>query len=153
MDRLDTMLAVEEPPGPAEITGALWSACHAGRPEAAEYLLARGADTNWIGWDGSPRSMWRGRKGTSSSSSGCRPTAASGPASVQASPSGAGEAVRSNTRDSGHTVERLHRVDPAATIGTGDLHTDQQRSNPARNCTRRHHGPGGALRVMRSITR
>ena len=30
---------------------------------------------------------------------------------------------------------------------------DQQRLNPTRNCTRRHHGPGGAARVMRSSSR
>ncbi len=34
-----------------EITQALWCACHGGQREAAEFLLNRGADLNWIGWD------------------------------------------------------------------------------------------------------
>ncbi|MGH2714752.1 MAG: ankyrin repeat domain-containing protein, partial [Thermoleophilaceae bacterium] len=28
-----------------------WGACHGGQREAAEYLLKRGADMNWVGWD------------------------------------------------------------------------------------------------------
>jgi hypothetical protein len=52
VDRLDALLSADEPPGAEEITGALWSACHAGQQAAAEHLLARGADLNWIGWDG-----------------------------------------------------------------------------------------------------
>lgn len=36
---------------PAEITSALWSACHGGHQAVAEFLLQRGADPNWIGWD------------------------------------------------------------------------------------------------------
>jgi ankyrin repeat protein len=52
MDRLDGLLTADEPPDRDEITAALWSACQAGQREAAEYLLARGADVNWIGWDG-----------------------------------------------------------------------------------------------------
>jgi hypothetical protein len=51
MDRLDSAMTAAEPPDTDEITQALWSACHAGQREAAEYLLARGADQNWIGWD------------------------------------------------------------------------------------------------------
>lgn len=35
-----------------EITRAFWGACHGGQHRAAEYLLARGADVNWIGHDG-----------------------------------------------------------------------------------------------------
>ncbi len=30
---------------------ALWSACHGGQQEAAAYLLDRGADLNWVGWN------------------------------------------------------------------------------------------------------
>lgn len=41
--------------GPAlrreEITGALWCACHGGQRDTAEYLLERGGDLNWIGYD------------------------------------------------------------------------------------------------------
>ena len=34
-----------------EITNAFWCACHGGQRETAEYLLRRGADINWIGYD------------------------------------------------------------------------------------------------------
>jgi ankyrin repeat protein len=36
---------------PDEITHAFWCACHGGQQEVAEYLLALGADINWIGYD------------------------------------------------------------------------------------------------------
>ncbi len=39
-------------PPPNEITHAFRSACHGGQRESAEYLLARGAALNWIGYDG-----------------------------------------------------------------------------------------------------
>lgn len=35
-----------------EITHAFWCACHGGQREPAEFLLGRGADLNWIGYDG-----------------------------------------------------------------------------------------------------
>lgn len=35
-----------------DVTGAFWCACHGGQREAAERLLARGADPTWIGYDG-----------------------------------------------------------------------------------------------------
>jgi uncharacterized protein len=35
----------------ADLTGALWTACWGGQRECAEFLLHRGADINWIGWD------------------------------------------------------------------------------------------------------
>jgi ankyrin repeat protein len=34
-----------------EVTEAFWCACHGGQQRSAEYLLDRGADLNWIGWD------------------------------------------------------------------------------------------------------
>lgn len=38
---------------PDEITVAFWCACHGGQRPAAEYLLSRGADLNWVAvWDG-----------------------------------------------------------------------------------------------------
>lgn len=37
---------------PDEITHAFWSACHGGQRVTAEFLLDRGADLNWIGYDG-----------------------------------------------------------------------------------------------------
>jgi len=39
-------------PPPNEITHAFWCACHGSQREAAEFLLARGAALNWIGYDG-----------------------------------------------------------------------------------------------------
>ncbi len=39
-------------PSPADVTNAFWCACHGGQRCAAEYLLERGADYNWIGYDG-----------------------------------------------------------------------------------------------------
>ena len=38
-------------PTPGEVTQAFWCACHGGRLEAARYLLDRGADLDWVGYD------------------------------------------------------------------------------------------------------
>ena len=35
-------------PAPSEVNDAFWQACHGGQRRAAEYLLARGADPNWV---------------------------------------------------------------------------------------------------------
>jgi ankyrin repeat protein len=51
MDRLESCLAEDPSPTSDEITASLWSACHGGQQAAAAYLLGRGADVNWIGWD------------------------------------------------------------------------------------------------------
>jgi len=40
------------PPAPEEVTHGFWNACHGGQRQVAEYLLDRGADLNWIGYDG-----------------------------------------------------------------------------------------------------
>jgi len=40
------------PPTPDEATNAFWCACHGGQRSPAEYLLGRGADLNWVGYDG-----------------------------------------------------------------------------------------------------
>lgn len=50
--RVAELLAAEPAPSDTDITGAFWCACHGGQRQAAEYLLARGADLNWVGWDG-----------------------------------------------------------------------------------------------------
>src|SRR5262249_62149649 len=36
------------PPTAAELNDAFWQACHGGQRRTAAYLLARGADRNWI---------------------------------------------------------------------------------------------------------
>ena len=36
---------------PDEVTHAFWCACHGGQEHVAEYLLQRGANINWIGYD------------------------------------------------------------------------------------------------------
>jgi uncharacterized protein len=51
LDRVEA--AFDEDPGPDRelITMAFWNACHGGQRATAEYLLDRGAELNWIGWD------------------------------------------------------------------------------------------------------
>src|SRR5207244_4518069 len=36
---------------PDEVTHAFWCACHGGQQQTAAYLLNRGADINWVGYD------------------------------------------------------------------------------------------------------
>ena len=50
MDRVEVFFRDGTPPAP-EITAALWHCCRGGQREMAEFLLARGADLNWLGWD------------------------------------------------------------------------------------------------------
>lgn len=52
MDHLERFFADATPPNQDDITRAFWGACHGGQRQTAEYLLARGADLNWIGHDG-----------------------------------------------------------------------------------------------------
>ena len=51
MDRIEHHFASQPRPAPDEITNAFWCACHGRQRGAAEYLLGRGADRNWIGHD------------------------------------------------------------------------------------------------------
>lgn len=52
MDRVDAHFAKDPPPSSDEITEAFWHACR-GYRQAAEYLLDRGADLDWVSdWDG-----------------------------------------------------------------------------------------------------
>jgi ankyrin repeat protein len=51
LDRIETAFTAGPIPTPDEVTVAFWSACHDGRRQAAEYLLDRGADLNWVGSD------------------------------------------------------------------------------------------------------
>jgi uncharacterized protein len=51
MPRVEHYFSGEPPPSAAEVTNAFWCACHGGQRVAAEYLLDRGADLNWIGYE------------------------------------------------------------------------------------------------------
>ena len=50
-ERVEAELAAPPIPSTAEITQALWGACHGDRQDTAALLLEHGADINWIGWD------------------------------------------------------------------------------------------------------
>jgi ankyrin repeat protein len=50
--RVERYFSVAQPPSTAEVTKAFWCACHGGQQVTAEYLLDRGADLNWVGYDG-----------------------------------------------------------------------------------------------------
>jgi len=52
IDRVKERFAKQRLPEQSEITNAFWNACHGGQQETAEYLLAQGADLNWIGYEG-----------------------------------------------------------------------------------------------------
>jgi ankyrin repeat protein len=41
----------ESAPTAEDVTASFWGACHGGHQETAAYLLDRGADLNWVGWD------------------------------------------------------------------------------------------------------
>lgn len=51
VDRVGEYLSSAPPPTPDEITNAFWCACHGGQQAVAKYLLERGADLNWVGYD------------------------------------------------------------------------------------------------------
>ena len=52
LDRIEPLFESDTPPTPADTTGAFWGACHGGQLATAQYLLARGADPNWVSsWD------------------------------------------------------------------------------------------------------
>jgi ankyrin repeat protein len=52
LDRVKEYSERQLPPAPNEITNAFWHACRGGQSQMAEYLLERGANLNWIGYDG-----------------------------------------------------------------------------------------------------
>lgn len=52
MDRVERHFAGDATIAPDEVTEAFWCACHGGQDGSAEYLLGRGANINWIGYDG-----------------------------------------------------------------------------------------------------
>ena len=51
LDRVEAAFDSPAPPARDEITSAFWSACHGGQRQTGHYLLERGADINWVGWD------------------------------------------------------------------------------------------------------
>jgi ankyrin repeat protein len=48
LPRLGNLLAASPAPAQEDIDNAFWQACHGGQRRAAELLLARGADVNWV---------------------------------------------------------------------------------------------------------
>lgn len=52
IDRVEAHFGSREMPTSEAITRAFWGACHGGQRHVAEYLLARGAEINWIGHGG-----------------------------------------------------------------------------------------------------
>lgn len=51
LNQVQDAFAAPTIPTPEETTMALWHACRGTQRNTAEYLLARGANINWIGWD------------------------------------------------------------------------------------------------------
>jgi ankyrin repeat protein len=51
LDRVESFFAGDAVPPPDHVTGSFWGACHGGHRDVAEYLLGKGAEVNWIGWD------------------------------------------------------------------------------------------------------
>lgn len=51
MERVKECFAGDSPTA-SEVTNAFWNACHGGQLCAAEYLLDRGAELNWVGPNG-----------------------------------------------------------------------------------------------------
>jgi len=51
VERVAECFSAQPPPTEEQVTGAFWHACRGGQRAAAEYLLQRGADLNWIGWN------------------------------------------------------------------------------------------------------
>ena len=51
MSRVEEFFRRDSPPTRGDVTNAFWSACHGSQLPAAQYLLDRGADLNWVGYD------------------------------------------------------------------------------------------------------
>jgi len=52
IDRIAPLFESDTQPTAEDATGAFWGACHGGQLATAEYLLAHGADLNWVSsWD------------------------------------------------------------------------------------------------------
>ncbi len=51
LDRVEAYFRRDPSPSTSDATAAFWGACHGGHRHVAVYLLGRGADINWVGWD------------------------------------------------------------------------------------------------------
>jgi ankyrin repeat protein len=51
LDQVRKAFSAETLPTSEEVTMAFWHACSGGQRNTAEFLLDRGADINWMGWD------------------------------------------------------------------------------------------------------
>jgi hypothetical protein len=51
LDRVEACFAEDPQTSADDATPCLWGACHGGHRQVAAYLVERGADPNWIGWD------------------------------------------------------------------------------------------------------
>jgi ankyrin repeat protein len=51
LDRVEKFFSAGERPKAEDVTNAFWCACHGGQRGTAEYLLGKGADLNWVGYD------------------------------------------------------------------------------------------------------
>jgi ankyrin repeat protein len=51
LDRVAAYFEPEPKPESDEATCALWHACRGGQLETAQYLVGKGANLNWVGWD------------------------------------------------------------------------------------------------------
>ena len=51
LDRLAVFFEREPKPLDDEITAALWHACRGGQLQTSQYLVGKGANLNWVGWD------------------------------------------------------------------------------------------------------
>lgn len=51
LDRVQSYFGIGTSPDHLDLTRAFWCACHGGQQQTAAFLLAKGADRNWIGYD------------------------------------------------------------------------------------------------------
>lgn len=51
VDRVEAACVEKPPPSSRDITNAFWHACRGGQRGTAEFLLSRGADLQWVGYD------------------------------------------------------------------------------------------------------
>jgi ankyrin repeat protein len=51
LDRMAPYFEQEPTPPEEQITAALWHACRGGQLQTVQYLVGKGANINWVGWD------------------------------------------------------------------------------------------------------